>query len=867
MGERFLAKALLRSGVLAVLVGMSAGCREPGPGDIVPGVSWTLASERARVLSDVRYEMRLSLPDSLGQRIAGRATIRLRLNDVGRPLVLDFEQPRESVIAVQVTGGDVAYEFLNGHIVLPASALEIGENVIEIEFLVGDASLNRNREFLYSLFVPDRARFAFPCFDQPDLKARYRLTLDVPATWQAVANGAVLSHETTGDRAVFRFAESEPISTYLFAFAAGEFRVLEAERGGRAMRMYHRETDSASVARNTAAIFDLHAGALDWLEAYTRIDYPFGKFDFVLIPSFQYGGMEHPGTIFYRASRLLLDESPTQNEELGRASPIAHETSHMWFGDLVTMEWFNDVWTKEVFANFMAAKIVNPAFPDIDHELRFLLTHYPAAYEVDRTAGANPIRQELDNLNEAGTLYGAIIYQKAPIVMRQLEELTGEEKLREGLREYLRAFQFGNATWPDLIEILDGLTEEDLASWSRVWVDEPGRPTVTTQLSLDERGTVSSLTLEQSDPLGADRIWSQRLDVWLGYPDTQRTFPVHLKDLRLEVADAAGSTAPSFMLPDGRGVGYGLFALDPASLDYLLQHTPALPTALTRGVAWLSLWDAMLEARVPPARIAGLATQALTSETDELLIQRILAYLWSTYWRFLPEAERLRRAPELESLLWRLMEEARTPSLKASYFNAYRSIALTGGAVQQLERVWRKELEIEGLPLSERDYTRLALDLALREVAGWEEILDGQERRIDNPDRRERFGFVRPALSADAAARDHFFESLKQPENREHEPWVLEALGYLHHPLRAAQSEKYILPSLELVEEIQATGDIFFPKNWLDATLDGHSSESAAAIVRDFLDQHPRYPPRLRGKILQSADGLFRAAAFRGTSH
>jgi len=254
MSERFLPKALLQCFVLAVLVGMPAGCREPGPDDIAPGVSWTLASERARIISDLRYAIQFTIPDSLGQRISGRATIRFRLKDADRPLVLDFQQPDESVIAVRVRDNEVAHEMVNGHIVVPASDLEVGQNGVEIEFLAGDASLNRNREFLYTLFVPDRARFAFPCFDQPNLKARYTLTLDVPASWQAVANGAVLSHETTGDRAVFRFAETEPLSTYVFAFAAGEFQVVQAERAGRVMRMYHRETDSTSLARNTAAI-------------------------------------------------------------------------------------------------------------------------------------------------------------------------------------------------------------------------------------------------------------------------------------------------------------------------------------------------------------------------------------------------------------------------------------------------------------------------------------------------------------------------------------------------------------------------------------------------------------------------------------
>ncbi len=261
----------------------------------------------------------------------------------------------------------------------------------------------------------------------------------MPASWQAVANGVeVTRQEAPRNRLRVRYAETEPIPTYLFAFAAGRFQIESAERNGRTFRMFHRETDARKVARNRDAIFDLHAAALRWLETYTAIPYPFGKFDFVLVPSFQFGGMEHPGAIFYNAGSVLLDESATENQMLGRASLIAHETAHMWFGDLVTMRWFNDVWMKEVFANFMAAKIVNPSFPKVNHELRFLVSNYPAAYAVDRTAGTHPIRQELANLNEAGSLYGAIIYQKAPIVMRQLERLMGAEELQEGLRAYLK---------------------------------------------------------------------------------------------------------------------------------------------------------------------------------------------------------------------------------------------------------------------------------------------------------------------------------------------------------------------------------------------------------------------------------------------
>ena len=188
----------------------------------------------------------------------------------------------------------------------------------------------------------------------------------------------------------------QPLPTYLFSFVVGDFKVETAQRNGRTFRMFHRETDAAKVSAESRDDFRPPRRAMEYMEQYTGIPYAFGKFDFVLIPAFQFGGMEHAGKILYNASGLMLDESATQNQQLGRASVIAHETAHMWFGDLVTMRWFNDVWMKEVFANFMAAKIVNPSFPEVNHELRFLLSHYPAAYEVDRTPGANAIRQPLD---------------------------------------------------------------------------------------------------------------------------------------------------------------------------------------------------------------------------------------------------------------------------------------------------------------------------------------------------------------------------------------------------------------------------------------------------------------------------------------
>jgi aminopeptidase N len=849
---------MLRSArwLVGIILAMQAVTRSaPADAPPGPGIPRTLAEARAARISDLRYTLHFDVPADQKTPVTGRAVISFALRDASRPLALDFSEPG------RVTSSSIsALARVPDHLVIPAAELREGRNQITIEFVAGDAALNRNPDFLYSLFVPARAHLAFPCFDQPDLKARWALSLTVPDGWKTIANGAEVDMTPANGGNLISFRETEPLSTYVFAFAAGRFSIETGERNGRTFRMFHRETDAAKVARNRDAIFDLHASALAWLERYTGIPYPWGKFDFLLVPSFQFGGMEHPGAVFYNASGLLLDESATQNQKLGRASVIAHETSHMWFGDLVTMKWFDDVWMKEVFANFMAAKIVNPSFPEINHDLRFLLAHYPSAYEIDRTPGSNAIRQRLDNLNEAGSLYGAIIYQKAPIVMRQLERMLGEQPFQEGLRQYLRAHRFANASWPDLIALLDARTPEDLAAWSHAWVEEAGRPNVATDLTV-EHGRIARLAFTQHDPVERRGLtWSQNLQVTIGLPDGVRQLPVNIAGARTDVPAARGLPSPLFVLPTGGGLGYGGFALDATTLKYFQEHLPEISDPLTRGAAWVTLWEAMLDGRTTAASTLDLALRALPRETDEQNVQRILGYTATAYWKFLPADRRADVSSTLEPVLTAGLRDAPTPSLKSAWFSALRDTARSPATIAWLERVWRKTENVPGLTLAEPDYTTLALQLAVRDVPAWSEILDQQFARIDNPDRKARFAFVRPALSPDQTVRDHFFESLKDVANRQREPWVLEGLAYLHHPLRAAESEKYIAPSLALLREIQRTGDIFFPTRWMEATLSGHSSATAAQMVTRFVAElPPDYPDRLRRVILSASDDLIRA--------
>ncbi len=264
-----------------------------------------------------------------------------------------------------------------------------------------------------------------------------------------------------------------------------------------------------------------------------------------------------------------------------------------------------------------------------------------------------------------------------------------------------------------------------------------------------------------------------------------------------------------------------------------------------------------------PHAFVDAAQRALPRETDEQNTQRIVSYLVRAFWHEIPASERTARAAAMEALLQRGLQQAPTASRKSVWFSAFRDVVLTRDGLAWLERVWRRDEKVEGLTFAETDEIEMAQNLAVREVPGWEQILAAQRDRTQNPDRKARFEFVMPALSADPTVRDRAFERFRDPASRSHEPWVLDSLRYLNHPLREAQARYFVRPALELLTEIQRTGDIFFPKRWMDVTLGGHRSAEAAATVRQFLAAHPELPQRLRWVVLNAADELYRAAARR----
>lgn len=846
---------------MAILLFISCDRKSKKEFDLTEGVSIELASYRKNQVSGVKYQLFFKIPLIKEDSINSKLILELSIHDLKQPLILDFKSNKKIPQSSIVNGKSVPIHYQKEHLIIPGEHLVIGNNKIEIEFIAGEMSLNRNDDYLYTLLVPDRARTLFPCFDQPNIKATYLLNISAPEDWKVLCGSPL---DNTRDRAGFveyQFKESDKMSTYLFSFVAGKFDQVTSTNTRFKMSLLHQEKDSTKIQLSTSRIFDLHQQSVDYLEKYTKYNFPFQKLDYASIFSHPYGGMEHTGAIQYRQSPLFQDKSATQNQKLRRAKLIAHETAHMWFGNLVTMQWFSDVWLKEVFANFMADKIVNPQFKNINHNLSFFIDHYPAAYNIDRSTGANPIRQNLDNLSNAGSLYGNIIYHKAPIMMRQLEALVGKENFQKGIIEYIKTFENDNADWIDLVNILDKYTELDLKEWSNVWVNSPGRPLVQSTILYDDGNNIKSFVLEQQSEDDSGNIWPQVFEVSLIYPDSVLVIKVGLKERKIRLAEAKGLAKPNFVIYNSNGLGYGVFPVSNEALEF----TSKIKDEIARATIYLNCYENTLNGNILINKAFGIFQEGLKKEKNELLLSLLSNQIIHLFWTYFSEEERIKQQNKIEELLFTRLQQDEEPSIKKTLFNTFLSFAYTGIARDRLYKIWRGEIVIPELLLNQDDFTGIAMRLALYEHKAASEILIDSRAALKDSNKVKRFDFLMPALSAENEVRMDFFRSFTDKENREKENWVLSACYYIHHPLRQETTIKSLDLSLKLIEEIQQTGDIFFPKAWLDNTIGMYSSGEAYTILREFLDANPNLNLQLRLKILQATDDLYRIQEKRQT--
>ncbi len=670
---------LVKISLVLLFAAVSVLSQAPLP--IEPGVSQELAQWRAAHYSDVRYKLNLTL-EKMSPVLKGTIEIRVRVRagegEKGSggesgpraiatgpvpPIILDWREikgheEKSTITNVTVNGqavtlqnhpvaeaatpllgkeGSLRYEERDEHLIF-RDGVVVGENVITLDFtspiLTSGSAITRyidkedGSEYIYSLFVPSDASTAFPVFDQPDMKARWQLTISSQTFAKAISNENKFTANFSARLNIYGFMKTPPISPYVFAFAVGDFveikeseylrnaKVTEFRRwshpitfdmdtGGlgeppqEGLRIYVRKSQAEKFKSHAAEVFRLNREAIKFFEEYFDYKFPFSKYDLVLIPEFPFGGMEHAGATFLRESAIIFPQEPTANDHISRALLIFHEAAHQWFGDTVTMKWFDDLWLKEGFANFAAYKALEKIMPEANAWKVFYERVKQAAYRTDSTKGTTPIYQEIKNLSAAKSAYGAIVYSKAPAFLRQAEFYLGEDKFQTAVRAFLKKHEYANATWEDLVKEFEEVYGADLLEWwAEKWVTERGLPIVRSSVSSVVEGCFTLNFRESFD--GKDIVdgWRMRIKTLMRFAKTSRT--VNHQLWGISGFAACDGAPPQLLFPNYGDYGYGIFLLDEKSRDYVLKNIQNEKDPFLRSMMWGALWDSVREGELDP---------------------------------------------------------------------------------------------------------------------------------------------------------------------------------------------------------------------------------------------------------------------------
>lgn len=833
------------------------------------GIPRELARERAARVSDVHYDLRFSLtPRAVSTSVS--ETLRFALTDASHSLLLDYRDGQ--VTSLALNGHVLAPQIDNGHLVLPADDLHAGENTVEVKVVSGVAPAekaitrfddrNDGSEYIYTLFVPMDASMAFPCFDQPDLKGIFRLTLEAPSAWTLISNTPIEHQRDLGPRQEVTFGETHPLSTYLFAFAAGPFVKIQGAAGEPSV--YVRKSKVKQGEQEAPAMQQVVANGMNFMSKYFQQPFPFPKYDLVLIPDFPYSGMEHAGATFLNEQSMLFTTAPTKDDRLTREDILLHELAHQWFGDFTTMRWFDDLWLKESLAEYTAYLTMAELNPQDLIWKRFYQWQKSLAYRIDQTQGTTPIYQDVPNLTDAKSAYSAIAYAKGPGVLRQLAYMIGEEAFQKGLAHYLAAHPYGNASWSDLIHAFEQASGRSLQTWATLWIKHRGMPAVDVDWSC-EGGRLQHLELSQHDVLGTDTVWPMASKILLAYPDN-RTHRVKAQwnARTAAVPEAAGLACPAYVFANAEDKAYGLFLLDPKSQAFVTRHltssTDGISDVFLRSMLWGSLWQSVQQARYNPADYSNLVLQDAPGEQDALLLDSLLAREEITLHRYLSADQRHAAASALAKTAVARMTGDANLDVRLTWLHALPGLAEEAPVRSAIKSLLRGDIKIPGAALRVQDRWDLITALLAYGDPESEPFL-AAEQQHDTSGESAKYAYIAEAAKPDAANKQRYFQDYLHNSLRS-DDWVMNsafAFNYWNQPELTAP---YVLPALEYLPKIKQQRKIFFAGAWLAAFLSNQQSPRVDRQVHAYLDT-AKLDPDLRLKVLDAVDALDRTVKIR----
>ncbi len=739
------------------------------------------AEARAGLVGAVEYELAISLragsPDYEGDCI-----IRFEHADPSAGTFLDFTG--KEILRFELNGAEVDAASWRSHRLQLEGGLLRAQNEVRIvyrnDFDHDGIGLHKftdpedGLEYIYTHFEPFDAHRLFPCFDQPDIKASYRLRVGAPAEWAVVGNSPEVGRGNAGDGQVIREYEQTPrFSTYLVALVAGPYHVFEetyeSADGSQAVPLKVLCRESLAKHMDPDEFFETTKQGLAFFGEFFDFPYPFAKYDQVFVPEFNMGAMENVGCITF-SERMVFRDPPTELQRLGRAEVVLHEMAHMWFGDLVTMRWWDDLWLNESFATYMAylalaeaTRFEEGSWPNFHGRMKAW------AYEQDQLVTTHPISGSVPNTDATFLNFDGITYGKGASVLKQLVAAIGMDGFREGMRLYFKEYAWGNTTLDEFLGALERGSQSELQAWSKMWLETAGVNTLAPRLELDD-GMIAGFAIEQTAPADHDTLRPHKLQLAIfdeadgGAPTLREAIPVEVDGARTVVEELVGTPAPVAVFPNYEDHDYAKSALDERTLGYVRERLERFYDPFIRLLLWHSLWDMVRDQQFESTDYLALVSEKLPQESIQELVQTTIGRANLAQRAYTPDDMRLERGRALYALAEPELRRAQDPNLRIVWARSLVAAAQEPDTITAVLQLADEGTGIEGFELDQDMRWLLVIKAMSHGLDGADARLAAELER-DPSDRGQRNAETARVAAPDAAIKEAAWSAIRDDDD------------------------------------------------------------------------------------------------------
>ncbi|MCB0385097.1 MAG: aminopeptidase N, partial [Bdellovibrionales bacterium] len=716
----------------ALVIGLSSACttnRVANKNEVVapasnqPNLTREVAIQRASHVSQVHYDLEFQLREKKAD-YSGQTTITFDYEGSREPLRIDFYQGQIRKLVVNDKALTPQYNEL--FIVLPASSLKVGTNTVVIQFQRAFSRDGRGfvrfedpedgRVYTYTDLEPFKPNRVFPCFDQPDLKATYTMKVTAPKTWHVITSVRESGIQDLGnDSRVWDFPKSAKFSTYIWSLHAGPYHMWEDKAGDIPLRLFARESLAKFVKTNDWFTFTKQG--LEFFPKYFAYPYPYKKYDQLIVPEFNPGAMENVAAVTF-SERFISRGPKSDRSRRGLANTILHEMAHMWFGDLVTMKWWNDLWLNESFATYMAHLALAEATEYKNTAWRSFHGTKQWAYWEDQLVTTHPIEANVPDTRQAFANFDGITYGKGASVLKQVAYFIGPEKFKLGVQNYFKKYAEKNTELKDFMGELSTAYGSSLDEWQKQWLQTSSLNTISVDLTCDQN-KVTELKLSQSAPDDHNHLRGHRFKVALfgsrsGKLGTTDIFEVRLTEPSLTIAEAKGKACPVLVYPNYEDYGYLKVNLDEVTIKNLPQYIHILADPFQRQLFWSALWDMVRDSNLHLKKYADLALKGIAKEKDEDTLRDILNSLHGRYSNsasvlyYMPQQSTEQKlafqsfAEKLERISWSKLKAAKAGSeIQKIWLNSVMTAATTSFGLSNIKALLEGDVKLKGLPIDQ----------------------------------------------------------------------------------------------------------------------------------------------------------------------